>query len=122
MIVRTKSPPWLINLNKEPPLWGLPLEGPKGEFWRYVPFTVSGRIGTVKGNLALIFTRVKQAGQPIKEGILPPKAFAPLLGILTRVENLDQFYLWGAKISFIDCDNLVMLVGENKLEIVVPWE
>jgi hypothetical protein len=132
MIVHIKSFVWDIHKirdfvegsheAKEPPFWRLSVEGTDGEFWRYVPFTVKGAIGTVKSNLALILTLAKQAGHPLKEGILPPSAFAPLSGILTRVGNLDQFYLWGVTISFIQCGNLAMFVGESGIEIVVPWE
>lgn len=122
MIVRITSDWQLPHNLKGPLLWHLSLEGPEGEFWRVVPFVIKGSIGTVKENLALLFTAARLAGHPLTEGLLPTSAFAPLSGILSRVENLDQLYLWGVKISFIDCDNLVMLVGEHGLEIVVPWE
>lgn len=122
MIVRCSTPTWRIYKRNGSLFWALNLEGPEGDFWRYTPFVVKGAIGTVKRNLAELLTEAKQGGCFLTEGLLPTSAFAPLSGILSRVENLDQFYLWGVKISFIDCNNLAMFVGENDLKIMVPWE
>lgn len=124
MRVQIESQEWVLphNLKMRPLFWCLNIKGPEGEFWRYVPFTVTGSVGTVEGNLFNVFTRIGLAGNIVTDLYLPRVARNTLP--LKRSEGIaNWYYLWGARVQFNRSPSkIVTFRGSDGSKVEVPWE